>query len=69
MSETAKPYTSDNPHKPEDTRKPDNITKSQRDGTTYTIREFMVGKESAADIVVRRVIRELSPDVPVKQIP
>ena len=32
--------------------------------TTYIIKEFMVGKEPVADIVARRIIRELSPDFP-----
>ena len=60
MSETVKPDT------PDIVRMPDNIIKSRRDGTTYIIREFMVGKEQAADIVARRVIRALEPDVPVR---
>ena len=59
MSETANPITPDN------IREPDNIIKSQRDGTTYIIREYMVGKEPAADIVARRVIRALEPDFPM----
>ena len=60
MSETVKPDT------PDIVRMPDNIIKSRRDGTTYIIREFMVGKEQAADIVARRVIRALEPDVPMR---
>jgi hypothetical protein len=47
------------PDTPETVREPDNIVMNQRDGTTYTIKEFMVGKEPVADIVARRVIREL----------
>jgi len=42
------------------------LIKSRRDGTTYIIREFMVGKEQAADIAARRVIRALEPDVPMR---
>ena len=59
MSENANPNTTDN------IREPDNIIKSQRDGTTYIIREFMVGKELIADIVARRVIQETQPDFPM----
>ena len=58
MSETI------NNDKDENIREPDNIIRSHRDGTTYIIKEFMVGKEPVADIVARRIIRELSPDFP-----
>ena len=56
MSEIKKPDTPDN-------REPDNVIKSRHDGTTYTIREFMDGKESALDIVTRRVKKELDPNL------
>jgi len=46
-------------------REPDNIIRSQRDGTTYTVREFMVGSEPVIDIVTRRVKRELEPEFPI----
>jgi hypothetical protein len=59
MPENTIPYT------PETIREPDNIVINQRDSTTYTIREFMVGKEPVADIVARRVIREFEPDFPI----
>ena len=54
------------PGAPDIIRKPDNIIKSQRDSTTYIIREFMVGKEPVADIIARRVIRDLEPDFPIR---
>jgi len=47
-------------------RKPDNIIKSYHDGTTYTIREFAVGKEPVVDIIARRVIRDLEPNFSMK---
>lgn len=56
MSETANHDTL------EIVREPDNIIKSRRDGTTYIIREYMVGKEPATDIVARRVTRALESD-------
>jgi hypothetical protein len=46
-------------------REPDNIIRNKRDGTTYTVREYMVGNEPVADIIVRRIIRELEPDFPM----
>ena len=54
------------PHTPDIIREPDNIIRNKRDGTTYTIREFMVGKEQVADIIARRVIRDLEPDFPIR---
>ena len=59
MSENA------NTDAPETMREPDNIIKSRRDGTTYIIREYMVGKEPAADIVVRRIMRKMEPNFPM----
>ena len=45
-------------------REPDNIFITNHGGTTYTIREFMGGKEPLIDIITRHVMRDLEPDIP-----
>ena len=52
--------------KTESGREPDNIIKLRCDNTTFTIKEFMVGKEPIADIVARRVMRDLEPNLSTK---
>ena len=43
-------------------RKPDNIVKVEKNGTTYTFIEFMVGTRSVEDIVTERIVQELEKD-------
>ena len=38
---------------------PDNIVKEEHNGTTYTIREFMIGTKSVEDIVAERIFRNM----------
>jgi hypothetical protein len=74
MYNSVKSYAPDNEQSSASTqeheavREPDNISKNHRDGTTYTIREFMVGKEAVADIITRRIIRELELQKPQNSI-
>ena len=53
-------------HTTDKDRTPDNIVKTQHGGTTYTILEFMDGKEAVADIIARRVMRDLEPPFSIK---
>ena len=47
----------------ENKRQPDNIVKVEKNGTTYTFREFMVGTKSVEDIVAERIIQEMENDL------
>ena len=53
-------------HTTDKERTPDNITKTQRDNTTFITKEYMIGKEPMADIVARRVMRELEAKFSIK---
>ena len=57
-------FVNTTPQKITAVREPDNIFKTHHDGTTYTIREFMDGKEPLIDIITRRIQRDLEPDIP-----
>jgi hypothetical protein len=42
---------------------PDNIIKEYHNGTTFTVKEYMIGTKTVEDIVTERIIRELGQDL------
>ena len=45
-------------------REPDTVVVIEKDGTKFTIREFFDGKEKLADVIAKRVVKDLAQPFP-----